>query len=86
VIRARKGWLLGVLALAGCGLSAAAIGGLVGGVATVVGTIATVYVESAPSATATPSPEPLASPVASVIATGAPSASSTPTASPTPGV
>ncbi|MGO9266681.1 MAG: hypothetical protein ACLQBA_17680 [Candidatus Binataceae bacterium] len=92
MIRLRKAWLLGTLALAGCGLSAAAIGGLVGGVTTVVGTAATVYVESKPSATSTPSPTPsvaasatvAASPAPSVVATPAGSASATPSVVVTP--
>lgn len=71
-MRPRKTWLLATLALAGCGLSAAAIGGLVGGAATAVSTAATVYVVSQPSATATASPMP--------------SAESTPGASPTPAI
>ncbi len=92
MIRLRKAWVLGTLALAGCGLSAAAIGGLVGGAAIVIGTAATVYVESKPSATSTPSPTPsvlgsatvAASPAPSIVATPALAASSTPTVVLTP--
>ena len=75
-MRACRAWLLGTLALAGCGLSAAAVGGLVGGVASVVATGATVYVETLPSATPTPSPTPtsVAPPAVAASATPTPAA------------